>query len=166
MQMLPWKFKNCIFFIDKLYKLINFQFWVIQHRMNKGNSLDILVGIPHLWIKASKLSGIKGTECKYCRKVIITNGYVCEICSFPIHKNCMLKPNISSCGNVAPHQLESRAKLAHYLEKRPPKIISKSRSAVSRTKWQRRWFVLTKDCNIFYFKDKSVNIQKKQKLHR
>ena len=120
--------------------------------MNRGNSLDILVGIPHLW---SASSGIIG-ECKYCRKLILSGGYSCEICSFPIHKQCMLKGDISSCGNVAPHQLEHRTRLANFLEKRPPKILSKARSAVSRTKWQRRWFVLTRDCNIFYFKDKTV----------
>lgn len=135
--------------------------------LSRGNTVDVLLGIPHLWTTASGISGVTGAECKYCRKIILSGGYICEICSFPIHKHCMLKPNISSCGDVSPYQLEKRALLAHYLEKRPPKIKSKTRAAISRTKWQKRWFVLTKDCNIFYFKDKSVRktIKTKTKMN-
>ena len=126
-------------------------------KLRKGNSLDVLVGIPHVWRVRTSLSSV---ECKHCRKMIITRGFHCDVCEFPAHKKCMLKTDVRSCANIPAHQLESRTFLASYLEKKPPKIKSKSRSAISHASWQKRWFVLTKDCNLFYYKSHKVIISK------
>jgi len=104
---------------------------------------------PHVW----RPTGLNGTECKVCRGLIITNGYHCIVCSFPVHKKCMLSENVRSCADVTPQDLESRTKLSGQLEKKPPKMKFGPRAAVSSTSWQTRWFVLTTDCTLFYFKN-------------
>eukprot|EP01114_Cavostelium_apophysatum_P009152 TRINITY_DN2222_c0_g1_i1.p1 TRINITY_DN2222_c0_g1~~TRINITY_DN2222_c0_g1_i1.p1 ORF type:complete len:799 (-),score=216.79 TRINITY_DN2222_c0_g1_i1:869-2980(-) len=66
---------------------------------------------PHKW-KKTNFSG--ATACRHCNKLIglvFKNGYQCEVCKVPIHKQCMDQVN-SNCGSVATHSpISSRKSL-------------------------------------------------------